>query len=54
MHPVGIVGVAPWATIDFLKCFYGKLRVEKDWEYPHLIIDLDTQIPSRGRYFDLN
>lgn len=54
MYPVGIVGVAPWATIDFLKCFYGKLRVEKDWEYPHLIIDLDTQIPSRGRYFDLN
>lgn len=54
MHPVGIVGVAPWATLDFLQCFYGKLRVEKDWEYPRLIIDLDTQIPSRGRYFDLN
>ena len=54
MHSVGIVGVAPWATLDFLQCFYGKLRVEKDWEYPRLIIDLDTQIPSRGRYFDLN
>lgn len=54
MHSVGIVGVAPWATLDFLQCFYGKLRVEKDWEYPRLIINLDTQIPSRGRYFDLN
>ena len=54
MHALGIIGVAPWATIDFLNCFYGKLQVEKDWEYPRLIIDLDTQIPSRGRYFDLN
>lgn len=54
MKPIGIVGVAPWATLDFINLFYQKVSAKKDWEYPHLIVDLNTQIPSRGRFFDLN
>lgn len=50
---LGVVGVAPFATIDFLDAFYRLFDVEKDWQFPRVICDLNTKIPSRGRYFEL-
>lgn len=50
---LGIVGVAPWATIDFCRAFYGLISVTKDWQYPRVIIDNNTKIPSRGRHLEL-
>ena len=50
---LGIVGVAPWATINFCKLLYGLIKAEKDWHYPRIIADINTKIPSRGRYFQL-
>ncbi len=49
---LGVVGVAPAATLDF----YQKLserKVEKDWQHLRVIIDVNPKIPSRGRHFDL-
>lgn len=50
---IGVVGVAPWATIDFLQALYNQVMAEKDWHYPRVITDLNTKIPSRGRYLEL-
>lgn len=50
---LGIVGVAPWATIEFCKSFYSKIKAVKDWCYPRVIVDINSKIPSRGRYFQL-
>lgn len=50
---LGVVGVAPWATIEFLNCFYSQVAATKDWNYPQILIDINTKIPSRGRHFDL-
>ena len=50
---LGIVGVAPWATIDFCKVLYKQVRAIKDWHYPRVIADINTKLPSRGRYFQL-
>ena len=50
---LGIVGVAPWATIEFCKIFYGKFEASKDWHYPRVLLDINTKLPSRGRYFQL-
>jgi aspartate racemase len=50
---IGIVGVAPWATLSFCSELYKLVDAKKDWHYPRLIIDANTKIPSRGRYFDL-
>jgi aspartate racemase len=51
---LGVVGVAPWATIEFCKAFYGKIKASKDWHYPRVILDINTKLPSRGRYFQLS
>jgi len=50
---LGIVGVAPWATLDFLQIFYGLLQTSKDWHFPRVICDINTKIPSRGRHLEL-
>ena len=44
---LGIVGVAPWATIEFCKSFYSKIKAVKDWHYPRVIVDINSKIPSR-------
>jgi aspartate racemase len=50
---LGIVGVAPWATIDFCKLLYQRIRATKDWHYPRVIADINSKIPSRGRHLQL-
>jgi aspartate racemase len=50
---LGVVGVAPWATIEFCKAFYSKINASKDWHYPRVILDINCKLPSRGRYFQL-
>lgn len=50
---IGVVGVAPWATIDFLQSLYSQVNADKDWHYPRVITDLNTKIPSRGRFLEL-
>lgn len=51
---VGVVGVAPFSTVEFLKILYGLVLAEKDWHYPRVICDINTKIPSRGRHFELD
>tara|TARA_Y100000588_G_scaffold376587_1_gene454582 strand:+ start:104 stop:844 length:741 start_codon:yes stop_codon:yes gene_type:complete len=50
---LGVVGVAPWATIEFCKAFYSKINAFKDWHYPRVLLDINCKLPSRGRYFQL-
>lgn len=50
---LGVVGVAPWATLDFLKALYGQVAASKDWHYPRVLCDLNTKLPSRGRHLEL-
>ncbi len=50
---IGIIGVAPWSAIEFIKILYEQVEVTKDWHYPRVICDINTKIPSRGRHFDL-
>ncbi|MCX5815343.1 MAG: aspartate/glutamate racemase family protein [Proteobacteria bacterium] len=50
---LGIVGVAPWATIDFCKVLYERIRATRDWHYPRVIADINTKLPSRGRHLQL-
>jgi len=50
---IGVVGVAPWATLDFCRKIYELTHATKDWQYPRLIIDANTKIPSRGRHLEL-
>lgn len=50
---IGVVGVAPWATLQFLKTLYAQIQAAKDWLYPRVIADINTKIPSRGRHFQL-
>jgi aspartate racemase len=50
---LGVVGVAPWSTIEFCRALYGEIRVTKDWHYPRVLLDINTKIPSRGRHFQL-
>jgi aspartate racemase len=50
---LGVVGVAPWATIDFLKAFYARWSATKDWHYPRVLTDINTKLPSRGRHLEL-
>jgi aspartate racemase len=49
---IGVLGVAPIATADF----YTKLvsrSMQRDWQYPRVLMDINSKIPSRGRYFEL-
>lgn len=50
---IGVVGVAPWATLDFLTSLYSLVPASKDWHFPRVISDINTKIPSRGRYLEL-
>ncbi len=50
---LGVVGVAPWATLDFLEAFYRGVSASKDWHYPRVIVDVNTKLPSRGRHLEL-
>lgn len=50
---IGVVGVAPWATIDFLRALYQQVSAEKDWHYPRVLCDINTKLPSRGRHLEL-
>ena len=50
---LGIVGVAPWATLEFCRVFYSQIEATKDWHYPRVITDINTKIPSRGRHLQL-
>lgn len=51
---IGVVGVAPWATLEFCKALYSYIYANKDWHYPRVIVDINSKIPSRGRYFELH
>lgn len=50
---LGVVGVAPWATLDFLKALYAQVEAGKDWHYPRVLCDINTKLPSRGRHLEL-
>lgn len=50
---IGVVGVAPWSTLQFCEILYKEIPAMKDWHYPQVIFDVNTKIPSRGRHFDL-
>ncbi len=50
---LGVVGVAPWATLDFLKALYAQVGAGKDWHYPRVLCDINTKLPSRGRHLEL-
>lgn len=50
---IGVVGVAPWATLEFCRALYGLVEASKDWHYPRLLIDANSKIPSRGRHLEL-
>tara|TARA_B100000315_G_scaffold259157_1_gene313925 strand:+ start:2191 stop:2922 length:732 start_codon:yes stop_codon:yes gene_type:complete len=50
---LGLLGVAPYATIDFLKKISDLTPTEKDWDHIRIILDSNTKIPSRGRALDL-
>ena len=50
---LGVVGVAPWATLEFCRILYGAVNAKKDWHYPRVLLDINTKIPSRGRHLQL-
>ena len=50
---IGVVGVAPWATIDFLRALYAQVSATRDWHFPRVIADINTKLPSRGRHLEL-
>ncbi|EHR68993.1 aspartate racemase [Burkholderiales bacterium JOSHI_001] len=50
---LGVVGVAPWATLDFLRALYARVPATKDWHFPRVIADINTKLPSRGRHLEL-
>jgi aspartate racemase len=50
---LGVVGVAPWATLEFCRALYQRVNATKDWHYPRVLLDINTKIPSRGRHLQL-
>ncbi len=50
---LGVVGVAPWATLDFCRALYREIGASKDWHFPRVLLDINTKIPSRGRHLQL-
>ncbi len=50
---LGVVGVAPWATLDFARALYRQVNATKDWHYPRVLLDINTKLPSRGRHLQL-
>ncbi|MDA9896974.1 amino acid racemase [Pelagibacterales bacterium] len=48
---IGILGgMGPYATISFFEKIISMTNAKKDWDYPRLIIDNNTKIPSRSRH----
>lgn len=50
---LGVIGMSPFATLNFLNVFYSLIHAEKEWQYPRILLDMNTKIPSRGRFFEL-
>ena len=50
---LGVVGVAPWATLDFCRELYRLVSAKKDWHYPQVLLDINSKLPSRGRHLQL-
>lgn len=50
---LGVVGVAPWATLDFCRALYKAVSATKDWHFPRVLLDINTKLPSRGRHLQL-
>ncbi|MCM8732535.1 aspartate/glutamate racemase family protein [Hephaestia sp. GCM10023244] len=50
---LGVIGVAPWSTLEFASTLYRLVDAPKDWHYPRVIFDINTKLPSRGRHLDL-
>ncbi len=50
---IGILGLAPYATVDFYKKILDATPAKKDWEHIRILIDNNPKIPSRGRALDL-
>lgn len=50
---LGVIGMSPFATLNFLNTFYSLIHAQKEWQYPRVLLDMNTKIPSRGRYFEL-
>ena len=50
---IGVVGLAPWATLDFCRALYSLIDARKDWDYPRVLIDANSKIPSRGHHLEL-
>lgn len=50
---LGVIGVAPWSTLEFATTLYRLIDAPKDWHYPRVIFDINTKLPSRGRHLDL-
>ncbi len=50
---LGVVGVAPWATLDFCRALYAAVHARKDWHFPRVLLDINTKLPSRGRHLQL-
>jgi aspartate racemase len=52
---IGVLGgYGPYATNDFFRLLLDAVTAEKDWEYPHVIMDINPRIPSRARAFLFN
>ncbi len=57
-HPdervIGVVGVAPWATLDFYEKVLRQTTAAKDWQHVRVVLDSNPKIPSRGRHLELD
>lgn len=50
---IGVVGFAPWASLQFCQVLLSFVPARKEWEYPRIIADFNSKIPSRGRHLEL-
>lgn len=50
---IGVVGVAPWSTLQFCEALYQQVPASRDWHFPRVLVDVNTKMPSRGRHFEL-
>jgi aspartate racemase len=50
---IGVLGVAPLATLDFYRRLTLLTTVRKDWEHVRVLIDSNPKLPSRGRHLQL-
>lgn len=47
---VGVLGgMGSYATVDFFKNILDQFKVQKEWEYPKIIINNNPKLPSRTR-----